>query len=110
MTVKSILLQLALATVLNAQTDWPVYGHDDGGMRYSTLKQINGSNVSRLQRAWTYHTNSGAYHTNSVRTATVREPVGQVPLSSESTNRLPNGRGSTGSTTAFETTPLVIGN
>ena len=48
MTVKSILLQLALATVLNAQTDWPVYGHDDGGMRYSTLKQINASGGTSL--------------------------------------------------------------
>jgi glucose dehydrogenase len=79
-------------------------------MRYSTLKQINGSNVSRLQRAWTYHTNSGTYHTNSDRAATFRESVGEVPFSSESTNRLPNGRGSAGVTTAFETTPLVIGN
>jgi len=33
-----------------------VYGHDAGGTRYSPLKQINTANVSRLQRAWTYHT------------------------------------------------------
>jgi len=45
-----------LGTTLSAQTDWPVYGHDAGGMRYSPLKQINASNVSQLQRAWTYHT------------------------------------------------------
>jgi glucose dehydrogenase len=36
--------------------DWPVYGHDAAGTRYSPLKQINTANVSRLQRAWTYHT------------------------------------------------------
>ena len=34
--------------------DWPVYGHDAGGMRYSPLKQIDRTNVRRLQRAWTY--------------------------------------------------------
>ena len=33
-----------------------MYGHDAGGTRYSPLKQINTANVSRLQRAWTYHT------------------------------------------------------
>ena len=38
----------------NAGQDWPVYGHDAGGMRYSPLKQINRTNVQRLQRAWTY--------------------------------------------------------
>ena len=38
----------------DAAQDWPVYGHDDGGMRYSPLKQINRTNVERLQRAWTY--------------------------------------------------------
>src|ERR1700744_3710067 len=36
--------------------DWPVYGHDAGGTRYSPLQQINTSNVRRLQRAWVYHT------------------------------------------------------
>jgi len=37
--------------------DWPSYGRDPGGMRYSPLDQITTSNVTRLQRAWTYHTN-----------------------------------------------------
>src|SRR3954447_24749498 len=36
--------------------DWPVYGRDPGGTRFSPLDQINTSNVSRLKRAWTYHT------------------------------------------------------
>lgn len=44
-----------LAPLLNAQ-DWPYYGGDSGGARYSKLKQINKSNVSRLQVAWTYRT------------------------------------------------------
>ena len=36
--------------------DWPVYGHDPAGTRYSPLTQINTANVGHLQRAWTYHT------------------------------------------------------
>jgi quinoprotein glucose dehydrogenase len=35
--------------------DWPYYGHDAGGMRYSPLTQINRDNVSQLKVAWTFH-------------------------------------------------------
>jgi len=34
--------------------EWPSYGHDPGGMRFSQLNQINQRNVQQLQRAWTY--------------------------------------------------------
>ncbi|HYM23509.1 MAG TPA: PQQ-binding-like beta-propeller repeat protein, partial [Vicinamibacterales bacterium] len=36
--------------------DWPAYGHDAGGTRFSPLAQITRANVSRLAVAWTYHT------------------------------------------------------
>src|SRR5437762_8120937 len=36
-------------------TEWPTYGHDPGGMRFSPLKQISPSNVARLKVAWMYH-------------------------------------------------------
>src|SRR5215510_2519832 len=36
--------------------DWPIYGRDAGGTRYSPLDQINTQNVQRLRRAWVYHT------------------------------------------------------
>lgn len=39
-----------------ASDDWPYYGHDAGGMRYSPLAQINRDNVSELKIAWTFHT------------------------------------------------------
>src|SRR5439155_179107 len=39
-----------------APGDWPVYGHDAGGSRYSPLADVNGGNVSRLETAWTFHT------------------------------------------------------
>src|SRR5258706_8471412 len=35
--------------------EWPYYGHDAGGMRYSPLTQINRENVSHLKVAWTFH-------------------------------------------------------
>jgi quinoprotein glucose dehydrogenase len=38
------------------QNDWMFYGQDPGGTKFSTLKQINTENVSKLQRAWTFHT------------------------------------------------------
>jgi quinoprotein glucose dehydrogenase len=36
--------------------DWPNYGNDPGGMRFSPLRQINRKNVSKLKTAWIYHT------------------------------------------------------
>ena len=36
--------------------DWPSYGNDPGGMRFSALTQIDRTNVARLQPAWTFHT------------------------------------------------------
>jgi quinoprotein glucose dehydrogenase len=35
--------------------EWPTYGHDAGGMRFSPLTQITPANVANLQPAWTYH-------------------------------------------------------
>jgi quinoprotein glucose dehydrogenase len=37
-------------------SEWPNYGNDPGGMRYSLLSQINRENVSTLKVAWTFHT------------------------------------------------------
>ena len=36
--------------------EWPHYGSDLGGTRYSPLKQINTGNVRALRPVWTYHT------------------------------------------------------
>ncbi len=35
--------------------DWPTYGHDAGGMRFSPLTQLTSKNVSQLKVAWVYH-------------------------------------------------------
>ena len=39
-----------------SESDWPNYGNDPGGMRHSSLSQINRENVSKLKVAWVYHT------------------------------------------------------
>jgi hypothetical protein len=36
--------------------DWPQYGRDQEGTRYTPLDQINRGNVSYLRKAWEYHT------------------------------------------------------
>lgn len=38
------------------QTNWPVYGGDKLARHYSTLTQVDTSNVSTLVPAWEYHT------------------------------------------------------
>ncbi|MEP6917767.1 MAG: PQQ-binding-like beta-propeller repeat protein, partial [Acidobacteriota bacterium] len=38
----------------NSPRDWPAYGGDAEGKRYSTLKQIERGNVSQLQVAWQF--------------------------------------------------------
>ena len=40
---------------VSGDTEWPTYGNDQGGMRYSPLLQINRENVSKLKVAWTFH-------------------------------------------------------
>ena len=41
---------------VNAQTDWPMSGHDPGGTRYSPLKQIDTKNVDKLRLVWEFDT------------------------------------------------------
>lgn len=40
----------------SAVVDWPTYGGDPGGTRYSPAAQITRDNVARLQVAWVYRT------------------------------------------------------
>ncbi len=41
--------------------EWPTYGHDAGGMRFSPLKQITPDNVRELKVAWVYHMRPPGY-------------------------------------------------
>jgi quinoprotein glucose dehydrogenase len=51
----TVFIGTALAQHL-PDTEWPNYGNDPGGMRYSTLAEINRDNVSKLKVAWVFHT------------------------------------------------------
>jgi quinoprotein glucose dehydrogenase len=73
------LLPLCLFAGVVVAQEWRSYGGDAGGMKYSTLKQIDRTNVRKLQLAWTYHT-------------------GDVSDGKTNPTR-----------SAFETTPLMIG-
>ena len=72
------------ASPAGADTEWRSYGHDPGGMRFSPLAQIDRGNVSRLVRAWTYHTGELETRSDSASTRDVRRPP------------------------AFQTTPLMV--
>src|SRR5690348_7777794 len=47
---------LSASAQTHSDTGWPTYGNDPGGMRYSTLRQIDRGNVDQLKVAWTFHT------------------------------------------------------
>ena len=44
------------AGAIPQESDWPAYGRDAGGSRYSPLSQINRNNVKELRAVWTYRT------------------------------------------------------
>ena len=52
--IASLFVASLLVATLQAQTDWPGYGHDKGAQRYSPLSQIDTGNVSKLIPAWTF--------------------------------------------------------
>src|SRR5690349_7163620 len=66
--VFALSLPVATATVMTqtpggaaAGRDWPLPLGDAGATRFSTLAQINTTNVSTLTRAWTFHTGSARF-------------------------------------------------
>src|SRR5581483_3134069 len=68
----SALLLIACSSAMAAQGEWRSWGGDPGGTRYSDLRQIDAADVSRLERAWTYHTGevaTGAISTQRQRIA-----------------------------------------
>jgi quinoprotein glucose dehydrogenase len=54
--VLSLLVFLLAGQAQTGGTDWPAYGRDPGGSRYSPLEQIDRANVKTLRVAWTYRT------------------------------------------------------
>ena len=97
-----LILGAAVSMLALGQNDWPTYGRDLAGTRYSPLKQINPGNVSKLTRAWTYHMRAG--------NAPAQGPAegNEVTV----TGRGRGGRGGAGGgvpARVWEVSPLVVG-
>jgi quinoprotein glucose dehydrogenase len=58
--INAAVLVLSTAMAGAQTTDWPYYGGDQGGMKYSTLTQVNKQNVSQLKLAWEWNTGETA--------------------------------------------------
>ncbi len=76
--VRAVALLAATALQAQSKNDWPVYGGDAAGTKYSDLDSINRTNVSKLALAWRWET-------------------GELPLADKKTR--PG---------AFEVTPVVV--
>lgn len=50
------LLVFVTASLCASAQEWPYYGGDAGGTKYSPLKQIHRANVEKLKLAWIYRT------------------------------------------------------
>lgn len=48
--------RLAAAGPSTATDEWPCYGRDPGGMRFSPLTEVTRDNVRQLKVAWVFHT------------------------------------------------------
>ncbi len=93
-----------LASVAFAQPnskEWPTYGHDSGGMRFSPLTEIKPANVDRLKVAWVYHMKPAGVAAVPARPApaAVDGPVG---------DEAPRPRRSANGFAPSTVTPLVI--
>ena len=89
-------MAVAVCAMAFAQNDWPTYGRDLAGTRYSPLKQVDTGNVSKLVRAWTYHMNAAS----------------AAPDRPEEGNEVEGGRGrgrGGGGGRISEVSPLIIG-
>lgn len=102
---------LAMAQPGADSKEWPTYGHDAGGMRYSPLTQITPANVAQLKVAWVYH----------MKPPAAAAPATPPPAEVSEDGAPPPGRGGRGGGgrggggrgggsgfAAGETTPLVV--
>jgi quinoprotein glucose dehydrogenase len=93
-----------------ASKEWPTYGHDPGGMRFSPLTEVTPDNVTQLKVAWVYHMRPAgaaapaAAPAGRAAGANAGGPVGDVPDAPPARGR---GRGGSGFASS-EVTPLVV--
>jgi quinoprotein glucose dehydrogenase len=87
-------------------TEWPTYGHDSGGLRYSPLTQVTPGNVGQLQVAWVYHMRPAP---TTPPPAAAADGATPAPAPAPPPQGRGRGRGRGGSGFAVgQTTPLVI--
>src|SRR5712691_5927110 len=68
-------VSLLSAATPDSTGDWPVYGHDPGGQRFSPLSIVNRDNVKSLKIAWTYRTGDAYQPKNGRPTAFEATPL-----------------------------------
>jgi quinoprotein glucose dehydrogenase len=95
-----------------ASREWPTYGHDPGGMRFSPLTQLTPANVKSLDVAWVYHMKPAAPAAADGRgapaaggAAAAGAPVGDVPPPPVGQR---GGRGRGAGLASSSVTPLVV--
>ncbi len=96
LTSAALTIMTAAAFAQSASTEWPTYGHDKGGQRFSPLTQITPANVGRLKVAWTY----ALQPTATAAPSSEASADGAAPPG-------PPGRGAGPRIRASEQTPLV---
>lgn len=96
------LLASAASAAQPAGADWPTYGHDAGGMRFSPLAQITPANVATLKPVWTLHMRQQAGVTQSDTPSDAG-----VQAQRQAEGAAPRRRHSRFA--ASEVTPLVVG-
>ena len=55
-TAAVVVAAASLPAAAQSAGEWPAYGRDAGGTRFSPLTQVTRDNVRQLAPAWTYHT------------------------------------------------------
>jgi len=68
LTITALLLAAACSST-TPNGDWPAYANA-GGTRYSSLTEIDRTNVSKLEVAWTYHTGETTFAKDSEQKST----------------------------------------
>ena len=79
-----------------ASAEWPTYGQDAGGRRFSPATQITPENVSQLDVAWTYH----------MRPAEMAAQAGRSGAAAA--GRAGRGRGRGSGFSSSQVTPIVV--
>jgi quinoprotein glucose dehydrogenase len=71
-----VAVSVAVATAQTGDDEWPTYGGNAGGQRFSAAKQIDRRNVAQLHPVWTYHTHAlDSHRTGSEASSFETTPV-----------------------------------